>query len=200
MEMRNPVMLILQDRRLFLQSALACNQRFVGCDDIFRGKCQNISSSRPALCHGSEHICGVFGNLHFWTSSLWCTRLCSWSVLRRYFNLLSTHDGQSLFLKNWKYIRMPFKTFRRLIPCMSLLWHCTSSSDTWRCILLQIRCRTDEECKWSGDRIGWQNWSKWGTKPVTDVTCPLLSWLLVLSGSGRISMQLQELRSDKKLN
>ena len=49
MEMRNPVMLILQDRRLFLHSALACNQRFVGCDDIFWGKCQNISSSSPAM-------------------------------------------------------------------------------------------------------------------------------------------------------
>ena len=45
MEMRNPVMLILQDRRLFLQTALASNQRFVGCDDIFGGKCQNIRSS-----------------------------------------------------------------------------------------------------------------------------------------------------------
>ena len=38
MEMRNPVMLILQDRRLFLQTALASNQRFVGCDDIFGWK------------------------------------------------------------------------------------------------------------------------------------------------------------------
>ena len=55
MEMRNPVMLILQDRHLFLPTALACNQRFVGCDDIFGGKCPNISGT-PALCHVSK--CG----------------------------------------------------------------------------------------------------------------------------------------------
>ena len=54
MEIRNPVMLILQDRRRFLPNALACNQRFVGCDDIFRGNCPNISIS--TLCHVSQSV------------------------------------------------------------------------------------------------------------------------------------------------
>ena len=106
MEMRNPVMLILQDRRLFLQTALASNQRFVGCDDIFPGKCQNISS-RPAFCHVSEHIhkdivdgASLFFKVIYIHKSFEHLYFDASLDISRYFNLLGKYDGQSLLLKN----------------------------------------------------------------------------------------------------